>query len=167
LPREHLQRAVDRMIKVHPYEEVAYDLVPLANRRTEVGLGRIGRLPRALSLYEFADLVKQVLEVPAVRLVGAGDRKVHKVALCGGSGASLLAEAVRQGAEVLLTGDVKYHEARNAESRNLALVDAGHFATERLMVGKLAEVLRRKAGERGLDIAFVEFQGEEDPFSVI
>jgi dinuclear metal center YbgI/SA1388 family protein len=167
LPREHLQRAVDRMIKAHPYEEVAYDLLPLANRRPEVGLGRIGRLPDALTLLEFAGLVKQVLQVPTVRLVGAGDRKVRKVALCGGSGSSLLAEAVRQGADVLLTGDVKYHEARQAESRNLALVDAGHFATERLMVGRLAEVLRRKAGERGLDIAFVEFQGEEDPFSVI
>jgi dinuclear metal center YbgI/SA1388 family protein len=167
LPREHMQRALDRMIKVHPYEEVAYDLLPLANRRPDVGLGRIGRLPATLTLGEFADRVKQVLQAPAVRLVGKRDRKVRKVALCGGSGSSLLPEALRQGADVLLTGDVKYHEARQAESRNLALVDAGHFATERLMVGRLAEILRSKVAERGLDIAFVEFQGEEDPFSVV
>jgi dinuclear metal center YbgI/SA1388 family protein len=167
LPREHLQRALDRMVKAHPYEEVAYDLLPLANRRPDVGLGRIGRLPDALALGEFADRVKQVLQTPAVRLVGDRDRRVCKVAVCGGSGASLLSEAVRQGADVLLTGDVKYHEARQAESRNLALVDAGHFATERLMVGRLAGVLRSKAAERGFDIAIEEFQGEEDPFSVI
>jgi dinuclear metal center YbgI/SA1388 family protein len=167
LPKERLRRAVDRMIKAHPYEEVAYDLIPLANRRPEIGLGRIGRLPQFTTLAHFADLVKRTLKVPAVRLVGAPDRKVHKVALCGGSGASLLAEAVRQGADVLLTGDVKYHDARNAENRNLALIDAGHFGTEQLMVGKLAEVLRKKAAERGMEIEFLEYKGEEDPFSVI
>jgi dinuclear metal center YbgI/SA1388 family protein len=167
LPRERLQRVVDRMIKAHPYEEVAYDLIPLANQRPEIGLGRIGRLAEATTLAAFAGLVKEALQVPAVRLVGAGDRRVHKVAVCGGSGASLLGEAVRQGADVLVTGDVKYHEARNAENRHLALVDAGHFATERLMVGKLAGVLRQMAAERGLEIEFLEYKGEEDPFSVI
>jgi dinuclear metal center YbgI/SA1388 family protein len=167
IPREYLRRAVDRMTKAHPYEEVAYDLVPLANQRPGIGLGRIGHLPRSITLAAFADEVKQALQVKAVRLVGDEKRLVRKVALCGGSGASLLADAVRQGADVLVTGDVKYHEARNAESRNLALIDAGHFATERFMLGKLTEVLRRQAAERGMNITFLEYKGEEDPFSVI
>ncbi|MEZ4601533.1 MAG: Nif3-like dinuclear metal center hexameric protein [Syntrophotaleaceae bacterium] len=167
LPKERMRRVVDRMVKAHPYEEVAYDLIPLVNRRTEIGLGRIGILPRPTTLASFAEGVKQALSCPALRLVGAPDRKVQKVALCGGSGSSLLAEAVRQGADVLVTGDVKYHDARNAENQNLALIDAGHFASEQLMVGRLAEVLRRKAAERGMHIEFLEYKGEEDPFTVI
>lgn len=167
LPREAARRAVEKMRKAHPYQEVAYDLIPLANPRPDVGLGRIGRLPEALTLGDFAERVKKTLAASSLRLVGDPDRKVAKIALCGGSGASLLAEAARQGADVLVTGDVKYHEARSAESQGLALIDAGHFATERLMVAELAAALGREAERRGLNILFAEMEGEEDPFRVL
>jgi len=167
LPREAAGRAVERMLKAHPYEEVAYDLVPLANRRGDVGLGRIGRLARPSTLGEFAAQVKVALGTADLRLVGDDDRKVAKVALCSGSGASLLADAVRQGADVLVTGDVKYHEARAAESQGVALIDAGHFATERIMVSGLAEALRRAAQKKGQQVFFNEMEGEEDPFRTV
>lgn len=164
LPREAAGRAVERMLKAHPYEEVAYDLIPLANRRGDVGLGRIGRLDRPLPLEEFAGRVKEALGASSLRLAGDPGNRVAKVALCGGSGASLLAEAVRQGADVLVTGDVKYHEARSAESHGIALIDAGHFATEHLMVAGLSAVLRREAEKKGLPVVFHEMKGESDPF---
>lgn len=167
VPRELLNRVVDRMVRAHPYEEVAYDLVPLANRRQGIGLGRIGRLAQNATLAEFAAAVKQALQVEALRVVGNGQAKVNKVAVCGGSGASLLNEAVRQGADVLVTGDVKYHEALNAASQGLALIDAGHFATEHLMVGHLAEAMGQGAAARGLEIEFLKMQGEEDPFKTV
>jgi dinuclear metal center YbgI/SA1388 family protein len=167
VPREAAGRTVERILKAHPYEEVAYDLVPLANRRSDVGLGRIGRLERTLTLGEFAAEVKKVLAVNSLRLVGDFGRKMGKVALCGGSGASLLAEAVRQGADVLVTGDVKYHEAQNAESQGIALIDAGHFATEHLMVAELSRVLRQEAERKGLSIVFHEMKGESDPFRMV
>jgi dinuclear metal center YbgI/SA1388 family protein len=167
LPREAAHRAVERMLKAHPYEEVAYDLIPLANRRSDVGLGRIGRLEQALPLGEFALQVKTALGANSLRLVGDAGRRVAKVALCGGSGSSLLAEAVRQGADVLVTGDVKYHEAKNAESQGIALIDGGHFATEQLMVAGLSAVLRREAEKKGLNVVFHEMKGESDPFRTI
>jgi len=167
LPREASGRAVERMLKAHPYEEVAYDLIPLANRRTDVGLGRIGRLEKTLPLGEFVLQVKAALGTDSLRFVGETERKVSKVALCGGSGSSLLAEAIRQGADVLVTGDVKYHEAKNAEAQGIALIDAGHFATEHLMVAGLSETLRREAEKKGLNIAFHEMKGESDPFRTI
>jgi len=167
LPREVAGRAVERMLKAHPYEEVAYDLIPLTNRRSDVGLGRIGRLEQALTLGEFALQVKTVLGANSLRLVGDAGRRVAKVALCGGSGSSLLAEAVRQGADVLVTGDVKYHEAKNAESQGIALIDGGHFATEQLMVEGLSAVLRREAEKKGLNVVFHEMKGESDPFRTI
>ncbi len=120
-----------------------------------------------MSLDRFAARVKEALDTPALRIVGDGAAPVAKVALCGGSGASLIGEAVRRGADVLVTGDVKYHEARNAESQGLALVDAGHFATERLMVAGLSAALRQEADRRGLTIEFIEMEGEQDPFRVL
>jgi dinuclear metal center YbgI/SA1388 family protein len=162
-----LNRVIDRLVRAHPYEEVAYDLVPLANRRKEIGLGRIGRLVQATTLATFAETVKETLQVGALRIVGNAQGPVSKVAVCGGSGASLIKEAARQGADVLVTGDVKYHEARNAASLGLALIDAGHFATERLMAGPLAKAMAQAATSRGLNIEFLEMKGEEDPFETV
>ncbi|MGE4544443.1 MAG: Nif3-like dinuclear metal center hexameric protein [Pedobacter sp.] len=167
LTREVQGRAIQRMLKAHPYEEVAYDLVPLANRRSDVGLGRIGCLSQPTTLEAFTATVKQALGVAHVRIVGDLDKKVSKVAVCGGSGASLLGEADRQGADVLVTGDVKYHEAFSARSRNIALIDAGHFGTEHIMVKHLAEVLRHATATRRMDIQIEELQGEKDPFLTV
>jgi hypothetical protein len=152
LPAGRISRVLNRMLKAHPYDEVAYDLLPLANRRKHEGLGRIGRLPEVLSLEKFAVNVKTALDVNGLRVVGDPQGKIGKVALCGGSGSSLLHEAARQGADVLVTGDVKYHEARAAESMGVALIDAGHFGTERFMADGLANVLREAAANRNLDL---------------
>ncbi len=167
LSKELVGKVLAKMHKSHPYEEVAYDLIPLANSRPGIGLGRIGRLAAPVSLGAFAGQVKQSLGTPALRLVGDPARQVAKVAVCGGSGASLLHEAARQGADVLVTGDVKYHEARAAESLGVALLDAGHFATERLMVEELASRLKAETEIRKMNITVVEAKGETDPFRVV
>jgi len=167
LRQDQIGRVVPRLLKAHPYEEVAYDLYPLLNRAAHVGLGRIGRLSAALPLAEFAGRVKAALGAEAVRRVGDAQRPVRRVAVCGGSGASLIGDALRQGADVLVTGDVKYHDARRAEAEGLALVDAGHFATERLAVSPLAAALRQAAEGRGLELEFLEMEGEQDPFCAV
>ncbi len=167
LSRSLVSRALEKMGKAHPYEEVAYDLIPLANRRADVGLGRIGRLEAPATLAGFSGRVRQALACGPLRLVGDPGAQVVKVAVCGGSGASLLAEAARQGADVLVTGDVKYHDARLAEGLGVALIDAGHFATERIAVPGLAALLRREAAARKWEIEFVEMEEETDPFRVL
>jgi putative NIF3 family GTP cyclohydrolase 1 type 2 len=80
---------------------------------------------------------------------------------------SLLRDAVNKGADVLVTGDVKYHEAREAEGVGLALVDGGHFATEFPMVKGLRELLCKELAKRGYDSEITAFEGEMDPFSFI
>ena len=165
LPKERLAAAVAAMQGVHPYEDPAYDLYPVLNRGALRGLGRIGLLPEATTAGDFALLVKDRLAAGGVRLVGEPGRRVRKVALCGGSGASLIHEAARKGADLLVTGDVKYHEAREAEAMGLAVVDAGHFATEWPMVQGLALALRRALEARKFQTEVVEYQGERDPFS--
>jgi dinuclear metal center YbgI/SA1388 family protein len=164
VPKRKLARVLEKMHKAHPYEEVAYDLVPLQNQVTGAGLGRIGRLEQATTLDAFADTVKSGLGCSHLRLIGAENHPVHKIALCGGSGAGLLQTAYRQGADVLVTGDVKYHDARQAEELGIALIDAGHFATERLMIEQVADSLREAARQRHWEIVFEAYTGEHDPF---
>lgn len=164
VPRGKLLRVLEKLHKAHPYEEVAYDLVPLQNQVPGAGLGRIGRLVQELPLAAFAARVKEALGCDHLRLAGADNHAVRKVAVCGGSGAGLLQTAHRQGADLLVTGDVKYHDARLAEELGIALIDAGHFATEKLMVGKVAEALQLAARQRHWEIVFQAYAGEQDPF---
>ena len=166
VPKSRLSWALEKMVKAHPYEEVAYDLVPLQNQVPGAGLGRIGRLAEKTSLEDFLAQVKSVLGCDHIRVCGADSELVHKVALCGGSGASLLMAAHRQGADVLVTGDAKYHDARQAEELGIVLVDAGHFATERLMIDRTVETLRESARQRNWEIEFEAYSGEREPFRV-
>lgn len=162
-----LAKVLARMLKVHPYEEVAYDLIPLANTRSDIGLGRIGRLAEKIGLQQFAEQVREQLNVSSVRLVGDAEQKISKIAVCGGSGASLLSEALRQGADCLVTGDIKYHDAQRARAEGLALIDAGHFGTEQFMVAELSLRLRKVLAERQLPIEVIEMTAEQDPFTTV
>lgn len=167
VPAARLNKVVERMLKAHPYEEVAYDLIPLANQRSDVGLGRIGRLAEPLNLKQFADQVRKLLMVPSVRMVGEVEQAIKKVAVCGGSGISLLSEALRQGADCLVTGDIKFHDAQRARAEGLTLIDAGHFGTERFMVAELSARLRQVLSERQISVEVIEMVGEQDPFTLV
>lgn len=165
--RTHLTRAVRALLAAHPYEEPAFDVYPLLNEGEKVGLGRVGSLSESLTLAEYADRLKKILSAPALRYVGDPDARIAKVALCSGSGASLLRDAVRSGADVLVTGDVKYHEARDAEGLGIALIDAGHFPTEIIMVNEVTERLGRALATAGYTDCRVEAcRTEIDPFRI-
>jgi dinuclear metal center YbgI/SA1388 family protein len=113
-------------------------------------MGRVGDLPRPLTL---ADLARQVgvgLPAPDVRIVGDAELIVRRVAVLGGSGGSAVPEALAAGAQVLVTGDVRHHLALDAGELGLALVDAGHHATEAAAMPAFAARLERDARTRGL-----------------
>jgi putative NIF3 family GTP cyclohydrolase 1 type 2 len=130
-------------------------------------LGRIGQLPTELSLQQFAGQVREQLNLASLRLVGVAEQKINKVAVCGGSGASLLGEALQQGADCLVTGDVKYHDAQRARSEGLALIDAGHFGTEHFMVTELSSRLRQALAEQQFPVEVIEMAAEQDPFITV
>lgn len=165
--RSEVQPALKALRRAHPYEEPAFDLIPLHNDGVVQGLGRIGEIAAPLSLGEFADFVKARLDISSLRLVGETGKRISRVALCGGSGASLLREAVRQGADLYVTGDIKYHEAREAESQGIALIDAGHFATERLMIRGVEADLAQECSRRRLGVTVMTCGVEKDPFRIM
>ncbi|RNC72647.1 MAG: Nif3-like dinuclear metal center hexameric protein [Desulfuromonadales bacterium] len=165
LQKRDLSAAVTAMVKAHPYEEPAFDLYPLLNRGVARGLGRIGELGAGTTVGEFAAEAKRCLGLSGVRFVGDEGRPVKKVALCGGSGMSLLRDALRQGADLFVTGDVKYHEARDAEALGIPLLDVGHFGSEVLMVESVATRVGSELASRRYDAQVIPFRGEREPFT--
>lgn len=138
-----LDRVIEAMLRVHPYEEVAYDIYPLANRVSKHGLGRIGKLPRKMTFDELVGKVCSDLGVSSVQVAGRVDGEVEVVATCAGSGASLINRAYSRGAQVFLTGELKYHDAQAAAELGMAAIAAGHYATEALIVKELVGRLQK------------------------
>lgn len=167
LKKASLPAALKAMKTAHPYEEPAFDLIPLLNEGEATGLGRIADLAAPVTLAAFAETVKARLQLKALRMVGSGEQQISRIALCGGSGASLLREAARQGADLLVTGDIKYHEAQEAAALGVALLDAGHFATEQLMIEGLSRQLERELAARKLAVTVVRCSEERDPFEFV
>lgn len=152
LPPSRRGPVVAAMRAVHPYEEPAFDLVTHAPIPSTRGTGRVGELDRVLSLAAFTRLVAAVLPATAVGVRAAGDPglPVRRVAVCGGSGSPYVEDARRAGAEAYLTGDLKHHTVVEAGTERgpaaMALLDAGHWATEAPWLDDLAGRLRERFG---------------------
>lgn len=136
-----LDAVLSAMRENHPYEEVAYDVYELANEPVKLGYGRVGVLPMQTTLGEFAEHVRNVLDVRFPKMAGDPEKRIRKVALCSGGGASLYREAAGAGADVYVTGDWRHHDILSATDLGLAVIDAGHFETEKPGMVALAERL--------------------------
>jgi dinuclear metal center YbgI/SA1388 family protein len=169
-PAERLPAVLTAIRSRHSYEEPAIDVYPLhpsglAGRPPGLGegAGRIGRFVEPRSLAEFAAFVGRSLGRIAVQVVGDPNRQVLRVALACGAGDGFLRDAASAGADVLLTGEARFHRGVEAEALDIAMIAAGHYATERLGVEDLA---------RRITVAFPNLtvwasQSERDPFRTI
>lgn len=153
-PEHLLKSVIEAVLHSHPYEEVAYDVYKLEKPGTLYSPGRKGRLPQALTLGNLAEQVQSQLDLPTLRLVGNTKHLVQKVAVVSGSGASFIKEIAGQ-ADVLITGDLKYHEARDAAALGLAVIDAGHQATEELVVQEVCRLLEEESSQAGWQVEYV------------
>ena len=136
-------KMVDAMLNAHPYEEVAYDLLQLSNNFQEVGSGMIGELENEMDEVDFLALMKQQFGLAVVRHTPLLNKKIKKVALCGGAGSFLIKNAFAAGADFYMTGDVKYHEFFDAENR-MVIADIGHFESEQFTIELLYDILHSK-----------------------
>ena len=140
----HLQhQLVMALQKAHPYEEVAYDIVVLANEYAQVGSGMVGELEQPEELEAFLHRVKDRFHCGVIRYSGSSQKPVSRIAVCGGSGFFLLPAAKAAGADLFLTSDVKYHEFFDAEDK-IVLADMGHFESEQFTTDLLVEELQKK-----------------------
>ncbi|MFZ2331346.1 MAG: Nif3-like dinuclear metal center hexameric protein [Atribacterota bacterium] len=135
-----LDRIIETIHKNHPYEEPAYDIYQL-NSRVKSGIGLIARLAPEQNLTDFAVKVKNILNIPYLRMVQANNKKINTIALCTGSGGSLINRAHLKNADLLITGDIKHHEALRAREIGLNIIDIEHFHTEKYFVPAIFEQL--------------------------
>lgn len=135
-------------------------------KKNQTGIGRIGYLDSELTLKELVLQIKEKLNLPYLRFIGAVDMIVKTVAVCTGSGGSLIEEFINSKAEVFITGDIKYHEARRVEEFSKGIIDVGHFSSEWMVVDLLFEKLTLAFHEAGFDIKLIKYKKEKDPFTI-
>lgn len=121
--------AVKALLRVHPYEEPAYDLFPLKNKWTQAGAGAIGELEHPENFMDFLKRVKSAFNVKCLRYNEFTGKEIKKVALCGGAGAFLMPLAIERKADAFITGEIKYHEFFGHEDEIL-LAAMGHYESE-------------------------------------
>lgn len=122
--------------------------------------GKCGMLEQKMSLKEFTHYVKKCLQTPFLKVVGHAASGVRKVAVFSGSFDGNIEAVLESGADVLVTGDLKYHAALDAQEAGLCIIDAGHFSTEKVVLPYLAQAI----GEAFPDLDIILYTGECDPF---
>ncbi len=151
VPQGRVGAVVRAYVQAHPYEEPAFDLYPVEDLLPRVGLGRVGRLQRPLTVAAFAERIAETLELSNLDYAGDGARKVERVAIVPGSGAGLLPEA-RGRADVFVTGDVSYHDADKAQEAGVALIVAPHGELEWLGLRRWAPRLEERLRAHGVPL---------------
>ena len=137
------QNIVAALKKAHPYEEVAYYLESLENENQETGSGMVGELEAPLDELEFLMQLKTKLDLTVVKHTALRNKKVRRVAVCGGAGSFLLPAAKRVQADIFVTSDIKYHEFFDAENQ-IIIADIGHYESEIHTKELLMEFLSQK-----------------------
>lgn len=141
---QHAENAILKaLISVHPYEEVAYEVLSIQNSCQDYGAGMWGKLPEPMEEKVFLEWIKQQLNTSCIRHTQLLGHKVEKVAFCGGSGSFLLPRAIRINADFFITGDFKYHQFFDAEGK-IVIADVGHFESEQFTPEIFIDILSKK-----------------------
>lgn len=136
-------KILNELRKVHPYEEVAYEFIPLQNENNQIGSGMIGELKNEVDSLEFLKSLKLKMKTDCVRHTELHKNAIKKIAICGGSGSFLLNDAIRQQADVFITGDYKYHQFFDAQ-KQIIIADVGHFESEQYTIDLFQDILAPK-----------------------
>ncbi len=149
----HLEKGIiAAMIKAHPYEEVAYDVLQLANKHDNVGSGLIGELPSEMEETAYLQHVKEKFNLKTLKHTILTNKKVKKVAVCGGSGMFLLKNAINSGADSYISADFKYHEYFDADGKIL-VADIGHYESEQYTPEIFYEIIQKKFAKFALHLS--------------
>ncbi len=146
LPAYIKNRVIATLLKVHPYEEPAYDIYPLKNSWAGAGSGIIGELEYESDEISFLSKIKEIFRVGSVRYTSLRNKNIRKVALCGGAGASFAGAAISEGADIFITGEARYHDLfDNTDKMMYAVI--GHYESEQFTTEIFDEILRKEFPE--------------------
>ncbi len=158
--------------------KILMDLLSLSNVEVlkesetikEAGIGRVGNLKEPIKLLDFINFLKKTFFMDKIRVVCNEtdfNKPIKRVAIIGGSGSSLLPYAIQKKAEVVVTGDIGYHDALNAIFNDIILIDVGHFSSEKIPFVLFANRFSERLKAKGFDIEVVIDKEELDPFRII
>jgi len=159
-----LDKCTSALIKSHPYETPAFNVIKLENLEDKIGLGRIGRYESPISGEALISLLKEKLKCESIRVAGTLPDKIRKVGLCTGAGSEFIHKAKQKGCDVYITGDLKYHEAQLAEQLKIAIFDCGHYETEQIYMDYLLNYLETKCTNKNYEVRIIKSEFLENPF---
>lgn len=155
LPAYLTRSATAALYRSHPYEEPAFDIIPLLNSWNSVGAGIVGELEQEMDELDFLQKIKEIFAVDVVRHTNLLGKKIKRVAVCGGSGSSFLGNAKAHKADVFISGDFKYHEFFDAEDQIL-IADIGHYESEQYTKEVFYEIITKKIANFAVRISEVK-----------
>lgn len=165
-PQSKLAAVLQAVLAVHPYEEPAYDVYPLQNQGHQYHMGRIGDWPVAgAKAIDVLRAIKKAFNLDVLPYAGDPDTPVRRVALLGGGGAGFIELAKQAGADLYLTGDVKYHDAQLAVKLGLVVADGSHYGTEVPVATDLQRRLTAVSDEKGWQIPVIVDPTRRDMFT--
>lgn len=136
-------KVIQALLTTHPYEEPAFDILQLKNNWDRVGSGIIGELEIPAEETHFLEKIKKTFAAPSLKYSPLLNKPVKKIAICGGSGSFLIPDAIRAGADLLLTGEIKYHDFFNHRNAIL-LTEIGHYESEQYTNELICEIIQKK-----------------------
>jgi dinuclear metal center YbgI/SA1388 family protein len=167
-PERRLRRIVKEVLKAHPYDEVAYDIYPLASISEEWGFGLIGMLPRRAKLKAFINRLKSVLGVKTAQFIGReSDFSVKTIAVLAGSVNSTIGQILDRNFDVIVVGEMKHHRAQEVMASGMNAICVGHFASERPVASYFSRILERQEIIAQSNVEILVSQTETDPFRAV
>ncbi len=151
-PNYKEMEVVDALISSHPYEKVAYDIFQLENQYHEFGSGLIGELSIEINELDFLNKLKSIFDIKVIKHSKLLNKPIKRVAVCGGSGSFLINNAKTRGADIFITGDVKYHDYFEAENE-MIIADIGHYESEQFTKDLIHSILIKKIPNFALQIS--------------
>lgn len=148
------KQIINSLKKAHPYEEVAYDIYPLANICESAGSGMIGALDKEYDAADFLEKLKKILNIGCIKHSKITGKKIRNIAICGGSGSFLIRDAISANADIFLTADIKYHDFLDAHN-DIIIADIGHYESEQFSKELIYEILIKKFPNFALQISDV------------
>jgi putative NIF3 family GTP cyclohydrolase 1 type 2 len=165
--KKELAQAIETVIAHQSDTQLSYDIYPLISQGNRPGIGRIGCFEHDTDLKSLAQSIKKILGLKYIKFAGDPDMRIKKAAICTGSGSSLLSKFLASGAQVYISGDLHYHDARDVEAAKLGIIDIGHFSSEHFIVDELTEQLKTIFNDTKLKVIVEACDLEKDPFNIL
>lgn len=137
------EKIIEAIMSSHPYEEPAYDFYPLINSWSKAGSGLLGELQEDINEADFLNQLKNIFNIPVIKHSAFTGKKIRKIALCGGSGAFLLPDALKKQADVFITGEAKYHDYFGLDKKIL-FAEIGHYESEQFTKELIYDIIIKK-----------------------